>query len=243
MAVFAVPHAFGFRVFMVKNFCGIDVTVMRKNIKNTYIRVGKDCSVTVTCLYSVSDCKIEKFISDNLAKLNEIIAKRRALLNCGYKTLNRLYVFGVNKLLEYGVGENYVVETCDSVKVYTLTNSDAEVEKLIADFLKRKLSHELDKLIEFWQGVTGLYSSGYGVRKTRGRWGSCNCSTYKLSFSLYLANVPLECVSYVVLHEICHIKYPNHGNGFKRLLTKYMPEWKIIKKRLNERGEVMRYIP
>lgn len=228
---------------MVKNFCGIDVTVIRKNIKNMYIRVGKDCTVTVTCPYSVRDYNIERFISDNIAKLNVIIVKRRTLLNCGYKNSNELYVFGAKKRIELFVGENRVDEIGDTVKIYTLNNRDEEVESLIADFFKRKLCYEIDKLLNFWQDITGLYSSGYSIRKTRGRWGSCNCSTRKLNFSLYLANVPSECVSYVVLHEICHIKYPNHGDGFKALLTKYMPEWRLIKKHLNEFGEVVRFLP
>lgn len=38
------------------------------------------------------------------------------------------------------------------------------------------------------------------------------------------------------IHEICHLRHPNHGPQFQRLLTSLMPDWRAVKERL-ERTE------
>lgn len=40
-------------------------------------------------------------------------------------------------------------------------------------------------------------------------------------------------LDYVVLHELTHLKYANHGEGFKSFMSHYMPNWKILRKELN----------
>ena len=54
--------------------------------------------------------------------------------------------------------------------------------------------------------------------------------------------MPEKCVSYVVLHEICHIRYANHGAGFKSMLSRYMPDWKEVKRFLNGKCEKMKFL-
>ncbi|MDR2159802.1 MAG: M48 family metallopeptidase [Treponema sp.] len=41
------------------------------------------------------------------------------------------------------------------------------------------------------------------------------------------------CIEYVVLHELIHFLYPNHGREFYDFLTLYMPDWKGRKKVLD----------
>lgn len=52
-------------------------------------------------------------------------------------------------------------------------------------------------------------------------------------FELQLIKMPISCIDYVMLHELIHFLYPNHGTEFKSFLTKYMPDWKE-RKQLNE---------
>ena len=65
------------------------------------------------------------------------------------------------------------------------------------------------------------------------RWGTCNTKTKKIWLSTNLAKRPIECIEYVVLHELVHTVVPNHGPDFKALLNKYMPDWKRRKELLN----------
>lgn len=66
----------------------------------------------------------------------------------------------------------------------------------------------------------------------RVQWGSCSPSGV-LVFNPNLVKAPRECVDYVILHEICHLKEHNHSQRFYRLLTELMPDWEYHKRRLD----------
>jgi predicted metal-dependent hydrolase len=49
-----------------------------------------------------------------------------------------------------------------------------------------------------------------------------------------LVHFALPVIDYVVAHEICHLKHPNHGPEFLRLLGRWMPDLHNVKRRLEE---------
>jgi len=65
-------------------------------------------------------------------------------------------------------------------------------------------------------------------------WGNCKYVKDVITLNLYLVKVPVECIEYVVLHELAHLIYQDHGKNFKNFLTSIMPDGKILKKNLNE---------
>jgi predicted metal-dependent hydrolase len=70
------------------------------------------------------------------------------------------------------------------------------------------------------------------VRKMVRRWGSCTRNGTIL-LNLALVKAPVTCIDYVVMHELCHLKEPNHGPSFYRLMKRHMPDWRSRKERLD----------
>ncbi len=62
------------------------------------------------------------------------------------------------------------------------------------------------------------------VRKMRRRWGSCS-SKGEVTLNLALIKMPIECIDYVVTHELCHLEAFHHGKTFYRLLAQVLPDW------------------
>jgi len=62
---------------------------------------------------------------------------------------------------------------------------------------------------------------------------TCNLKTKHLLFTLQLAKKPIDCIEYVVLHELCHLKVEKHNADFTALLDSYMPNWRERKGNLN----------
>ena len=60
------------------------------------------------------------------------------------------------------------------------------------------------------------------------RWGSCTKKGVALNLNLIKA--PIYCIDYVIMHELCHLKVPNHSPTFYKLKEKYMVDWKDRKK-------------
>lgn len=71
------------------------------------------------------------------------------------------------------------------------------------------------------------------LRLMRTQWGSCSSKGH-ITLNPHLVKAPRDCIDYVILHELCHIAEHNHSERFYRLLYGVMPEWKKIKKRLDE---------
>jgi len=63
------------------------------------------------------------------------------------------------------------------------------------------------------------------VRAQRTRWGSCS-SRGNLSFNFRLILVPPEILDYVILHELAHLRVPNHSARFWRLVETLCPDYR-----------------
>lgn len=65
------------------------------------------------------------------------------------------------------------------------------------------------------------------------RWGSCNSVAGNIRINTELAKKPKECLEYIVVHEMVHLKEPSHNARFVALLDKHMPGWKVHRDILN----------
>lgn len=104
------------------------------------------------------------------------------------------------------------------------------------DIDKERMTLEalIQERLPIYEEMTGLYSSSWHIREMKTRWGSCNTRTRRLCFNLLLLRYPLECLDYVILHELVHIKVPNHSRDFWQIVERYMPDYREQRKKLNE---------
>jgi predicted metal-dependent hydrolase len=85
-----------------------------------------------------------------------------------------------------------------------------------------------------------ILGSGYGTleiqyRPMKQRWGSYSRNG-TISFNTELVKTPLDCIDYVIVHELCHIVHPNHDKGFYKLMGSIIPDWRVRKERLEMFG-------
>lgn len=76
---------------------------------------------------------------------------------------------------------------------------------------------------------TGLKPNKITIKQIKYAWGSCS-SKKNITLNLELIKYSQQAIRYVILHELCHLKYMNHSKDFWNLLEKYMPDYKQIKK-------------
>lgn len=90
---------------------------------------------------------------------------------------------------------------------------------------RRELWQVLPYLLDKWQPIVGKYANQVRLKKMHTRWGSCNVAAKRIWLSVYLPAYPLECCEYVLVHELCHLHYADHGDGFWQCVQSAMPDY------------------
>jgi predicted metal-dependent hydrolase len=65
------------------------------------------------------------------------------------------------------------------------------------------------------------------------KWGSCNVDSGRVWFNLELAKKSVQCVEYIVVHELVHLLERHHNDRFAALMDAFMPQWRVCRKMLN----------
>lgn len=84
----------------------------------------------------------------------------------------------------------------------------------------------------------GISRPLFRLRAMPGRWGSCS-PTGVLLLHPDLVRVPSHCIEYVLVHELCHLRYHDHGRDFQRLLQRVMSDWRERKRQLETWSSVL----
>lgn len=198
-----------------------DVKIIRKkNNKKMYMRY-KDGAVIVTAPSFVSDERISRFIAENEKWIEEQYVKEE---QTALKKGQTLYLFGEPFVLAEGK------EVCIKDGILYFNGSAQQWKSFIRHYSAGRLRERFEQLriALGYPPVTlrfGFYSS---------RWGSCTPARQHISLSLNLAFVPKECVDAIIVHELCHLKHPNHSKAFYEEVRRCMPDYDSRIERLKE---------
>lgn len=88
--------------------------------------------------------------------------------------------------------------------------------------------------LAYWKNRTGLSPENVFIRPTRSQWGSMS-RRKNLSLSWYLTGFPEKTLHYIILHELSHIRFPDHSANFWTFVSEHMPEYREMKKTLRQR--------
>jgi predicted metal-dependent hydrolase len=121
--------------------------------------------------------------------------------------------------------------------VYVEDKTDTQTVKRSVEAWYRKRAHEtIGRYIEKCYHIAsrhGVPEPTIVIRLMLRRWGSCSPSD-RITLNLNLVKVPVHCIEYVIMHELCHLKNHNHSKAFYSLLTRCLPDWRPRKEALDK---------
>ena len=106
-------------------------------------------------------------------------------------------------------------------------------QSLLAAWYRQQLRTAATPLIQKWEEALGVEMNRLFVQSMSRQWGSCNPITRNIRLNTQLAQKPKRCLDYVILHELCHLRVPRHGDEFVALLNHHMADWQERKHLLN----------
>lgn len=225
----------------------IQYTLIRKRIKNIYLRVREDGTVEVSAPYSVTTEQIEKLIAEKqefIQKAQKKVGGSRNFFqgNLALKQLERLYYLG--KEYRWRIcpvpskrQEEVRIEG-DCILIFSQTEQRAEaiLKTWYKNMLVMKIRKMSEEIYPFFRQAQPTFPM-IQYRNMTSRWGSCNKAKGRLTFNLRLIQYPEKCIEYVVWHEFVHFLHPNHSTKFYETLGSFMPDYKVYRNRLKEKPD------
>lgn len=106
-------------------------------------------------------------------------------------------------------------------------------QAIIDEWYRAQLKKVLPALILKWEKTLNVKVDEFGIKKMKIRWGTCNRNAKRIWFNLELAKKPLECLEYIVVHEMVHLLERRHNNIFIAYMNQFLPKWRFYKDELN----------
>lgn len=219
----------------------IPVEVVKKNIKNLHLSVlPPDGKVRVSAPETLSDDAIAMFVRTKIGwirKQQEKFELQPRQSERQYVSGETLYVWGRQYFLrvEYSYKGNSLVLSGDNAILTVRKESTVKQrETFVNEWYRTLLKAEVEKYLPKWERITGLQCSSWQSKYMTTKWGTCNTTTGKIWLNLQLAKKSIECLEYVILHELIHLKVRNHGPEFVTEMNRYMQNWREIRNQLNE---------
>ena len=186
--------------------------------------------------------KRARWLVQNLSRIREARAE----------VLPRQYISGES---HFYLGKRY------PLKILELTNSHRPTVKLLRGQLQvttvDRSSEKVSQILKDWYashahqvfhrrlralatGVLWIKDELPTIKllTMKKQWGSCSPQGHIL-LNPHLVKASRDCIDYVIIHELCHLKEHNHSPEFYRLLSLQMPDWKQVKAKLDGMAELL----
>ena len=219
---------------------GMAVEVVRKDIKNLHLGVYPPLGrVRVAAPLVISDEAVRLAVIDKLGW----IKRQRAQFAIQPRQSEREMVNGES---HYVWGRRYRLRVHEqsglarvalrgiaSIDLFVRPGSTVEArQNVLQTWYRAELRAAIAGLLAQWQPQLGVQVAGWGIRKMKTKWGSCNVQARRIWLNLELAKTPVQCLEYIVVHELAHLHEANHSPRFHAIVERYLPEWRERKKML-----------
>lgn len=220
---------------------GITISVIRKVIKNMYIRViPPEGKVQITAPYTVSDDTVRRFAISKISW----IKKQKISFEEQSRQTKRQYITGESYYLW---GRRYRLDVR-----YSNTNGQVSLlgSKLILQVRKESSLKQREHILNEWyrkqmkqvvpdvlakcEGVVGIQANEWHIKNMRTKWGTCNVEKKRIWLNLQLVKKTPGCLEYVIIHELVHLLERNHNDRFCEYMNCFCPNWREIKESLNQ---------
>ncbi len=218
----------------------LEIEVTRKNIRHIYLRVlPPDGLARISAPRHVDDASLRRFIADRLdwiRRHREAIRARTPQQTPEFNDGDTLSLLGAERRLKisFTPGPRRVVEHEDVLELRVRPDDDTAVRARVYErFLRARLKREIARLLTLWCPRLGVAPPLCSLRLMRTRWGSCSPTLGRMRLNPRLAEKPLRCLEYVLVHELAHLREPGHGARFKALMDGLLPPWRALRAELN----------
>ena len=219
----------------------LPVKVIRKRIKNLHLAVyPPDGWVRIAVPEIIDDEAVRLAV---ISKLGWIKRQIKSFEDQPRQSARELitgeshYYLGRRYLLDIAETEKRPFIEIRNKKTLVLNiNRDTELEdreKLLTDWYRKEMKRILPGIVQKWEIKSGLEVASFGIKRMKTKWGSCNPCHKRIWLNLELIKKPINCLEYIVVHEMVHFLEHTHNDNFIAYMDRIMPQWRTFRNDLN----------
>lgn len=192
-----------------------NVLVVKKNNKNTYIKIKDDMTIYVTTNYLTSKREVKVILDNEKDFLRKALSRTR-------KKLEKEELF-------YYLGKKYdiILVPFENTEV---SNGKIFVkdEKTLEKWLKKETKRIFTERLEYNYNLfdEDIPFPKLKIRSMKTRWGVCNKRDNSVTLNSKLIKYSLHEIDYVIIHELSHFVHFDHSKEFWETVRMHMPDYK-----------------
>jgi predicted metal-dependent hydrolase len=219
---------------------GLYVEVVRKAIKNLHLGVYPPHGrVRVAAPLAVSDDAVRLAVIGKLGWIRRQRAKfadqprqsqREMVAGESHYFLGRRYRL---RIVEHDGAGKVVIRNTARIDLHARPGASVEQrEAILLRWHRERLKSLVPALLDKWQSRIGVSVTHWGIKKMKTKWGSCNIDARRIWLNLELAKKPVQCLEFIVVHELVHLLERHHNERFTTLMNSYLLQWQMYREML-----------
>lgn len=220
---------------------GLSVEIVRKDIKNLHLGVYPPYGrVRVATPLPVSDHAVRLAV---IGKLGWIKRHQARFENQPRQSFREMvngethYFLGRRlrlRVIESKGASRVILKSPAKLELRVQANTTSEKrEQLLSQWYRQQLQTRIVPLAKKWEAIMGVHAAKWRIRKMKTKWGSCNIAARRIWLNLELAKKPIQCLEYIIVHELSHLIERHHNDRFVAIMNKHLPQWRRYREELN----------
>jgi predicted metal-dependent hydrolase len=219
----------------------LEIELHRKEIKNLHLSVlPPDGKIRVSAPVIMSDTAIRMAV---ISRIPWIKKQQSTFFNQSRQSVREMvsgechYIWGKKYRLNIVATSGQHRIECSHANRLDMyvhaTTSTQNKQKLLEAFYRMQLQEKLNLRCSSLLTRIGVDPSFIGIRKMKTRWGSANPLSKRIWLNLELAKKPVECLEFILVHELVHLIERHHNDRFVMYMDQFLPQWRERKALLN----------
>lgn len=210
--------------------------IVRSDRKSVALVIDNDANLIVRAPLLMSDSTIEEFVSKKKRWISE---KQKQVAVFGEKHPPVAVKTG-ESIMYLGSSYAIIKDNVDDVEVLgneLIVPDQFEIDALIS-WLKEQALIIIKERVTLYAGIMGVKPEAIKLSEAKTRWGSCSAKN-NLNFAWRIIMCPLSVIDYIVVHELSHITYKNHGAAFWARVKTILPSYEDAQEWLKDNRKLM----
>lgn len=105
----------------------------------------------------------------------------------------------------------------------------------LKNFYAQQARHYLPERLAYWSEQMDLYPQQLRLKYLKSRWGSCSARG-NINLNVRAMQLPRAAIDSILIHELAHLRYLNHGSAFWQLVHQFCPDYAVQHQRIKKLG-------